>query len=184
MTTAPLSRADRALLGATLLCAAVWSTYRLADPDTFLHLAIGRGIVQSRALPTVCEQTYIEPKPAYQDHEWLGQTALYLTEQVGERGLTPLVAAWRDPEAWPPLPAPAEQAGVIGLQLGVLAVVTLVGWLVWRTGRARGASVAAFVIVASLAIPTFRFRMVPRPHLATTLGTALFAYWLFSPSRR
>lgn len=92
------------------LCAVVLCIYPLRDADTWLHLAIGRHIVQTGAVPRTDPFSHTDPQGVFILQEWLGGVLLYLVERV------------------------AGVAGLIGLRVG-LVVAIVAGWLLLCRGR-------------------------------------------------
>jgi len=76
----------RWLPAALLTMLAAGAMAPLADPDLPMHLAVGRWIVEHRAVPTVEPFAWTRPGAPYFAYSWLVQTALYLLMHVGGPG--------------------------------------------------------------------------------------------------
>jgi hypothetical protein len=76
----------RWLPAALLTMLAAGAMAPLADPDLPMHLAVGRWIVQHRAVPLVEPFAWTRPGAPYFAYSWLMQTALYLLMHVAGPG--------------------------------------------------------------------------------------------------
>src|SRR5262245_62418400 len=88
-TTAGSSAADRAAtpavdlagriaVAAALGLVALLQIHRLDDPDTWWHLAAGRTIWETSAVPRVDPFSYTAPGAPWMNRQWLFELALYL----------------------------------------------------------------------------------------------------------
>lgn len=82
-----------ALLGVGVLFAAAFSTTVLVDGDTYWHVAVGRWIVEHRAVPTTDVFSYSVPGTSWTAYEWGGDLLLYGAHAAaGWRGVQLLAA--------------------------------------------------------------------------------------------
>lgn len=73
-------------IGAVLLClTAAWllARYRVADPDLFARVAVGKIIAITGRVATVDPFAFTERKPIWIDHEWLSGLVFYWTLRLG-----------------------------------------------------------------------------------------------------
>src|SRR5919107_301212 len=68
----------RWLPAALLVILAAGAMAPLADPALPMHLAVGRWIVEHRAVPTTEPFAWTRPGAPYYAYSWLMQTAMYL----------------------------------------------------------------------------------------------------------
>ncbi len=82
-----------ALLGVGVFLAAAFSTTVLVDGDSYWHVAVGRWIVEHRAVPTVDVFSYSVPGTPWTAYEWGGDLLLYAAHAAaGWRGVQLLAA--------------------------------------------------------------------------------------------
>jgi hypothetical protein len=122
---------------------------RLADPDLWGRLAIGRLIFAAGTLPRSDPFAYTPTLPLWIDHEWLTGVVFYcLYTACGDVGL--LIAK---------------------TSLGLATVL-----LVWRIARLNRAARLPLLVALAVTMPVFGYGMTPRAQLFTYL---FFALWLY-----
>ncbi len=155
MTLRPGSRVLGILVAAMAFALAVT---RVEDPDTWTHLALGRLMVESRALPSHELLAFPSVALPYHDTEWLFDVVLYLA---------------------------FHSAGLAGVVLLKAATVALAFWILFKDAalprepaadRGLRAWIAAAVLLACL--PMVRYRFVERPDLVLMLCLGFTIYAL------
>lgn len=146
------------MLGALVAAAAfALAVTRVEDTDTWTHLALGRLMVETRALPT--HEVLVFPSGAlpYHNTEWLFDVVIYLVFRAG---------------------------GIAGVVLVKAATVALAFWILWKDATLnRGPRADAglrFLIAAAvllMCLPMVRHRFVERPDIALMvfLGFTIYA---------
>jgi tetratricopeptide (TPR) repeat protein len=146
------------MLGALVAAAAfALAVTRVEDTDTWTHLALGRLMVETRALPT--HEVLVFPSGAlpYHNTEWLFDVVLYLVFRAG---------------------------GIASVVLVKAATVALAFWILWKDATLnRGPRADAglrFLIAAAVllsCLPMVRHRFVERPDIALMvfLGFTIYA---------
>jgi hypothetical protein len=122
-----------------------------ADNDLWMHLFVGRRILESGAIPRVDDLSYTVAGAPWVDHEWLTHV---------------LFAGVYD------------LCGSPGLLLLKLAVGLLASWCVWRqvAQHSEAAWVRGTVMVLTLSVLSRGFTV--RPQIVTYLGVAWLLGWL------
>lgn len=142
--------ADAAGLAGAAAVVAIFSAavgiLAIRSVDFFWHLAAGRWMLAHGALPRLDPFRFTSDAEPWVDHEWGFQLLLGLGEKLG--GLPLLV-------------------------LGRALLLVVLGLLVYRGMRRRGAPAAPAALLTVLAVAGLRSRLLFRPELATLLGTAL-----------
>ncbi|MBI5477286.1 MAG: hypothetical protein HY906_00435 [Deltaproteobacteria bacterium] len=134
-------RATASVVAAALLLAAATvlvSPWRMVDPDGLSHLAVGRLIVETGAVPRTDPFTFAAPGRSWSNPEWLGDVAWY--------------AAWRAGGAH----------GVVALRLALVALGFL---LALRLGRRQGAATLPTLALLLAALPAGLARFTERNHV-------------------
>lgn len=155
-----LASAARPLLLAGLLASALaLGLTRVEDTDAWTHLALGREIVQARALPQAEPFTYASGGAPYRFLEWLFDVVLYLAYAAG------------------------GFAGVVLLKATVIALVVAILWMDSALPRGGSPSSALDPLVrAAVLLPVLflliRHRIVERPDLVLMLFLAFTIYAL------
>lgn len=140
-----------ALIVAVLILTVLLGLFPLQNYDVWMHLAVGRYIIEHADLPFTHPFNFTAPARQWIDQEWLSQTLLYLLHQrIGIDGLVFLKAL-----------------------LGALAV-GLSLWLALRRRAEFPVAVALALVVALLARP----RLTVGPHLITLVLLSLWALLL------
>jgi tetratricopeptide (TPR) repeat protein len=128
------------------------------DPDAFTHLALGRDIVQQRAVPAQEPFSFTTPDSRYYNTEWLFDVVLYLGFLAGGPG------------------------GVILLKAAVVALAAAILWLDSRAwGEATAVRPAGLLIRAAVVttiVVMMRHRFVERPDIAVMVFLAFTIYAL------
>ncbi|TBR21790.1 hypothetical protein EPO15_09380 [bacterium] len=137
----------RALPAALFLFAAYVCASPLVDPDLWWHLAAGRGILASGALPHAEAWSWTLAGTPWVDFEWLAQLALELARRA------------------------SGFSGLVALKAAACALAAL---LVYDAARREEASPAAAFLGALLALSALRLRAHARPELATLVFLPLF----------
>lgn len=143
-----------AWVGVSGLCAAVaWSAMApISDTDFGWHLAMGRHIVETRAVPASDPFTHTAPGAPEVAHEWLSQVVYALVDSA------------------------AGILGVRALHAGVAALLVLLVFLLQRRERVP-AELALFGAFAYLVVAQGRFQT--RPLLLDLLCLVLAYGWAF-----
>lgn len=155
MTLRPGPRVLGALVAAAAFALAVT---RVEDPDTWTHLALGRLMVETRALPA--HEVLVFPSAAlpYHNTEWLFDVVLYLAFRL---------------------------AGLAGVVLLKAATAALAFWILFKNAtlprepaadRWLRACIAGAVLLACL--PMVRHRFVERPDIVLMVFLAFTIYAL------
>src|SRR5258706_9687890 len=155
----PLSLAHPALIVAaavTALCLIVSVSFRIDDPDLWQHLAVGRAIWSTHALPRTNVWTWPTYGDPYLLPSWGFRALLWpVWEAAGERGLL----AWR----W---------------------ITTLVAFgLLWAAARRMGARGFSAFLVLALCGLVYRKRTEMRPETLVAILLAL-EIWILEARRR
>ena len=108
---------------------------RLADPDLWGRMAVGKLFLQQGAMPRTDPFAYTPTLPLWVDHEWLTGVVFYSLHQTfGEPGLI-----------------------FVKTLTGLAALL-----FVWLTARLNGAARLPLFVVLALAMPVFGYGMMPR----------------------
>ena len=146
-----------ALLLATVAASALYASLNsVTGGDLWWHLAVGRHIIEHRAIPTRDVFSYTADGAPWQNHEWLSQVVLYAAFAGGGGravAIVEIVAVW--------------------------LAFALATWIGWR----RSASLAAAAIAAVAAVPVCRPYLDVRPNLVAFLGTLVLMAVLESSRR-
>jgi tetratricopeptide (TPR) repeat protein len=147
------------MLGALVAAAAfVLAVTRVEDPDTWTHLALGRLMVETRALPAHEVLVFPSGGLPYHNTEWLFDIVLYLVFRAG---------------------------GLAGVVLLKAATVALAFWVLFKdatlprepsSDRTLRAVIAAAVLLGCL--PMVRHRFIERPDIALMVFLAFTIYAL------
>ena len=140
--------ARRLLVAALFLALFAMSARETRDPDLWWHLATGRAIVETRAIPRHDPFSYTVPGRPWVTHEWLAQVGMYALYRLG---------------------------GLPALLLATCAVVTLAFALVYLQCEARPHLAVFVVLLGALASAV---AWGPRPQMLTMCLAALFTYLL------
>ncbi len=133
----------------TFMAIFAMATRAVVDTDLYWHLAAGRYIVETRAVPLTDPFSSTMPGKPWVDVYWLAQAGWYLIYQA---------------------------AGLAGLSLLVAALATLALFFVWKQLSGPVFLRALIILLAAVVSgPVW----TARPHLITYLLTAVVAYLLF-----
>ncbi|MBI4386741.1 MAG: hypothetical protein HY551_05110 [Elusimicrobia bacterium] len=89
-----MTRSAKALMACFLIFLVSHLLIKVFDPDTWLHLHVGRFILHNGFIPSVNTFSFTEPGHPWMPHEWLSQVIFYLTYSgFGVPGLTILRAS-------------------------------------------------------------------------------------------
>jgi hypothetical protein len=134
-------RATASVVVAALLLAAATvlvSPWRMVDPDGLSHLAVGRLIVETGAVPRTDPFTFAAPDRPWSNPEWLGDVAWYAAFSAG------------------------GERGVVALRLALVALGIL---LAFRLGRRQGAAALPTFALLLAALPAGLARFTERNHV-------------------
>lgn len=147
------------VLGALVAAAAfALAVTRVEDPDAWMHLALGRLMVETRGLPA--HEVLVFPSGAllYHNTEWLFDIVVYLVFRAG---------------------------GLAGVVLVKAATVALAFWILWKDAtlnRGPRADAGLRVLIATAVLlaclPMVRHRFVERPDVALMVFLAFTMYAL------
>jgi hypothetical protein len=151
-----VSRAERALLVATLLWAAHRALFPLVETDLFFHLKLGEIILTTRHIPFRNLFSFTYPQYPDPDLAWAFQVTMALAHRAG---------------------------GFAAIVLFKTAAVVAAVALVWRAARARGASATATMLTLIITVEAMRPRLVERPHVVTFVGLGLVLVLVEDPRR-
>ena len=126
------------------------------DPDLWWHLATGRYIVETGAVPSVDPFSYTAVGQPWVAHEWLSEVALYLLYRSG---------------------------GYVAAVVLCAVVVALTFWMVLRATRATGVGVAVAVCLTLWAALMARPGWNVRPQIFSYLFFALYLALLLRARR-
>ncbi|WP_236604873.1 tetratricopeptide repeat protein [Sandaracinus amylolyticus] len=138
-------RGTLATLGALALVA-VLATNESADPDLGFHLATGRAVLTTGAIPATNVLTFAEPDHPWINQQWLPATAFTLAY---------------------------DGAGFAGTLLLRIALVVATAAFVLAAARRLGASPELAAAACALGAWAAAFRFVERPLLASNLALAI-----------
>ncbi|MGH9432381.1 MAG: hypothetical protein ACRD3T_12650, partial [Terriglobia bacterium] len=125
---------------AVTLVAGTWATarFRLPDPDTWWHVAVGQTILTHHALPVSDVYSFTAPGSAWIAYEWLGEVLMAAADRAG--GLQ----------------------GLEGLLLGLASMWVL---LLWGFAYVRTRNVKASFVAVILLLPLAAVQFSLRPQL-------------------
>jgi tetratricopeptide (TPR) repeat protein len=133
---------------------------RIEDPDAFMHLALGRNLVQQQGFPALEPFSFASPDSRYYNPEWLFGVVFVLSFLA------------------------AGPAGVIVLKAAIVALAVGILWLDSRAwGEAAATRPAGLLIraaVLTLVVVMMRHRFVERPDIALMMFLAFTIYALNS----
>lgn len=127
-------------LGVLAFLGIVGSSRLLGDPDTFWHIAVGRQILATGALPTVDQFTYSATGQTWIANQWLAECLMAATDAV------------------------AGFDGLVCVAATLLAAVHT--WIAARFLRA-GAHPGIAILAIALLFGACAYNMLARPHLST-----------------
>jgi hypothetical protein len=151
-----VSRAERALLVATLAWAAHRALFPLSETDLFFHLKLGEIILATHHVPLRNLFSFTYPQYPDPDLAWAFQVTMALAHRAG---------------------------GFAAIVLFKTAATVAAAALAWRNARARGASPTATMLALVMVIEAMRPRLVERPHLVTFVGLGVLVLLLDEPRR-
>lgn len=134
---APLRRVAVAVL---LLTALILSCFQITNLDLGGHLAVGREVLKTQAIPQEDFLSHTVKGSPYPVHQWLGAVALFGVDHFG---------------------------GPSGLIVARMLVVLIGAILLYRNVRREGAPIATSVALVLLLLVAARPRFFVRPFLAT-----------------
>lgn len=170
-----MSRAERAAAAvAVALFAGALAMRPLNANDLFWHLASGREILRTGAVPRSDPFSFASDPGPWIDHEWLWQAAAQ-TIYVAASGGRPGAGAGKAPEG------PPDASGSIALILAGSAVVAAAFALGARVLARQGAPAAVIALAGLFAGAVARERLMVRPETSSLLWLALFLTVLSRP---
>jgi tetratricopeptide (TPR) repeat protein len=125
---------------ALLVAAVLLSWFQITNLDIGGHIAVGREIVKTRAIPQTDFLSHTVQGSPYPVHQWLGAVILFTVDHL---------------------------TGTTGLILLRIAVVLLGTWLLYRNVRREGAPIVVAVGLVLLLLVAARPRFFVRPFLCT-----------------
>jgi hypothetical protein len=123
-----------------IVVAGTWATarFRLADPDTWWHVAVGRAILARHALPVSDVYSFTAHGSAWIAYEWFGEVLMAAADRLG---------------------------GLQGLEGLLLALTAILMLLLWGFAYVRSRSVKGAFAATMLLLPLAAMQFTLRPQL-------------------